>query len=156
VSKLEKEYARYPLKDIGGELERKRAALQQMKSEAYPMSTGDWEAGQVKVRQSLAEIKQGKEKLMNREGRFAELSDDDYEKAVSENWYDDHIGRLERQLGDPDDKTRRKRMAKEAREKARAVDSEARERWVKEKAAGWYRSDNDWERQWRSWFEADD
>jgi hypothetical protein len=47
-------------------------------------------------------------------------------------------------------------MEKEVREKARAVDSEAREYWVKEKATGWYSRDNDWERQWRSWLEADD
>ena len=156
VSKLEKDYARYPLKESGEQLERRRAALQEMRRQVYPMSTGDWEAGQEKARQSLAEAKQEKEKLMNREGGFAELSDDDYEKAVSESWYDAHIDRLERQLGDPDNEMRRKRMIQEVRGKARAVDSEARERWVKEKAAGWYNRDNDWERQWRSWFEADD
>jgi hypothetical protein len=153
VSKLEKEYARYPLKDIGERLEQKKAALQHMRSEVYPMSTGDWEAGQEKARQSLALATQMKEDLMNRKGDFAELSDEDYEKAVSESRYDDRIRNWERHLADPDDETRRKRLIQEARDKAYAVDSEARQRWVKERAAGWYSRDKDWERQWMAWLE---
>jgi hypothetical protein len=156
LSKLEKEHARYPLKDINEELKIKRAALQQMRREVYPMSTGDWETGQENVRQSLAQIKQAKENLMNRDDHFAEMTDEDYKKEVSQSWRDDRIRDLERQLGDPDNETRRKRMKKEIREKARAVDSEKRERWVKERATGWYNQDKSWERQWRSWFEADD
>src|SRR6201999_4407068 len=92
-------------------------------------------AGQKEVRQSIAELQQEKEQFLHRQGsRWAKLSDEKYEELVNNGRVNQRIngqiGKLEPELGDPNEESRRRRVRKELRKKARDIDVETRERWL--------------------------
>jgi len=69
-----------------------------------------------------------------------------------EDYYGDRISELSLFLADSDEKSRAERLEQAAREKCKAVATEVRERWMKEKMED-RGQDEAWVQKWRLWYE---
>jgi len=155
VAELEARYTVSSSDEIQDELQAQQYTLHELQKRLGPMTPEDWVSVQQKTKIRLDEVKNERQLFLARQGRFAGIKDEEYEKGISEGWYNNEIRDLETNLSDPDDKSRKMGVGKEVRMKARQVDGQVRECWIMQQMTEWRRA-KEWEQDWRPWFEKDE
>jgi nicotinic acid mononucleotide adenylyltransferase len=137
--------------EIVEQIESQTQTLQSLRDRLNPQSPESWIASQDRTRNMLEEFTKERQLLLDRQGRFAGLTDEEYEEAIAGGWLFDMINNLNADLADIDSLSREIRKETAAREKVRALDPRLVERWIKETT---YFKSPDWEQKWRLWYEA--
>ncbi|KAJ9611354.1 hypothetical protein H2200_004538 [Cladophialophora chaetospira] len=134
------------------DLQSRRDTLKTWRRQVGPMTAEDWEKGQAQIREQLEHSKSENKLMMDRQGRLAGTTDEEHQVLMQEGHYEKEIKRHEALLADQDSESRGKRLEKEVRSEALAVDAKIRERWVNEKMKRQWKPE-DWHSAWEKWFE---
>ena len=138
---------------LRGKLDDSKRRLEDLHRYVDPLSPERWEQLQQRFREKLEHTKSERQLMIDRQGRFSGVTDEEYQKFMAEDYYNSEVQRLEADLADVDEKARNNRIERETRRKAEAVDEALRERWLAEQTK-WGGKDDEWVKEWTEWFEA--
>lgn len=133
-------------------IEDRKRWLKKLHEFVNPMPPEQWKQQQHEMREELERAKSENQLLINRQGRFSEVTEDEYQNMIAEDYYGGQVRRLEAYLADVDEKARHSRIERETRRDAELVDEALRERWLAEQVR-WWGKDDEWVKEWKTWFE---
>lgn len=131
----------------------KMQRLKNCRKWTIPLSKEEWAQRQAEERKELEKVQADRQSLLNRQGRFDYMSDEQHNKAIEEDWFGPDIERLKISIADKSESARRRREERETRAEAAALDPAIIEKWLEYKVA-WEGKDGEWATEWMFWFEA--